>query len=102
MGMMPFSYVCSALWWSPVPYIFCCRSSSNFAFAMASSIEYAIIQVMPKFDQAVNHRFIADFDETLLLPKWVPEAILIRMHNISSADVSDLTNCASLVASRMT
>lgn len=70
---------------------------------MASPIEYAIIQVMPKIDQAVNHRFIADFDETLLLPKWVPEAILIRMDNISSADVSDpLTNSASLVASRMT
>ena len=67
-------------------------------------IEYAIIQVMPKkIDQAVNHRCIADFDETLFLPKWVPEAMLIRMDNISSSDVSDpLTNCASLVASRMT
>lgn len=54
-----------------------------------------------KIDQAVNHSCIADLDD-LLLTTWVPEAMLTRIENIESLDVSDhLTDCANSVASRM-
>ena len=65
-------------------------------------MEYAIIQVMPKIDQAVNHSCIADCDD-LSLTTWVPEVMLTRIENIDWSDVSDrLTDCASSTASRMT